>query len=819
MHASRPTDLLKVSLSSFRQHAMAAAVSRALLIAAATLTVAQPVIAQSNEVQAESRRQYSIPAGSLESALIRFAQQSGIMISYSAGEVAGRQSSGVNGQHTVTEALRNLFRGSGMQAVSQPNGGYTLQSATIEEATLPAVQVSGTQLDDDATAQAGYRTNRVTSVGPWEGRALQDTPYSINVMPTELIENLQATTADQVYRVNPTTQLTWPQSQNDTPYVFMRGFQVSQPARNGLPGAQYGHGTSMDDVERIELLTGLSGFLYGTGNVGGLINYISKRPTATRYNSITTGYTGGSNGYIHGDFGGPIDEEGRFGYRVNAVVQDGETTINDASIKKKFVSAAFDWKITNRLLLQVDGSYRDYQSQRQAYWAVASGAVRPSADVLDPNKLWSHPWTFFDVESKRLGTNIRWEATDNVTVRASYLKRRDTRSYAFSTNTIQPNGTYNQSNTIAAPQDMQAEAWNAFADFNFHTGSVRHKLTTGYLATRNTRYDYVDGSSSFNRTGLSLSAPSYIPEPAWAPYGRGVVWNSSITRQNNWILGDDITFNDQWSMLVGVNRGTIESDTRANAFAAWRQAYKKSKTTPTVSLIFKPVSNVTTYATYMESLEQGGTANDLYNGFAVTNAREILSPLVSKQLEVGVKANVGGAQLTAALFEIRKGLQYYDVTTPSQPTYVQDGLQVHKGIELTATGKLNRDWTLIGGVTLLDASVKEQKQDPRLEGKTPTGTAEKFFKLYAEYATPTLQGLTLTGGFNIIGDAWADNLNTDRLPGYTLVDVGARYVLNAAGYPLTLRLNINNLTDKRYWVNGSFLGDARNVVLSANLKF
>lgn len=819
MHAPRHRTLQSASPSLFRQHAMAVAISQALLIGAAGLIVSTPVAAQSSEVKGEQRRQYAIPPGSLESALVRFAQESGVMISYSASEVAGRQSPGVSGQHSVSDALRTLFRGSGMQAVAQPNGGYTLQSAVIEETTLPAVQVSGTQLDEDATAQAGYRTNRVTSVGPWEGRSLQDTPYSINVMPTELIENLQAITADQVYRVNPTTQLTWPQSQNDTPYVYMRGFQVTQPARNGLPGAQYGHGTSMDDVERIEVLTGLSGFLYGTGNVGGLINYISKRPTATRYNSITTGYSGGSNGYIHGDFGGPIDDEGRFGYRINAVVQDGETSINDASIKKNFVSAAFDWKVTNRLLVQVDGSYRDYESQRQAYWAVASGATRPSAELLDPNKLWSHPWTFFDVESKRLGTNIRWDATDELTLRASYLKRRDTRSYSFSTNTIQPNGTYNQSNTIAAPQDMQAEAWNAFADFNFKTGSVRHKLTTGYLATRNTRYDHVDGSSSFNRTGLSLSAPSYIPEPAWAPYGQKVVWNSSINRQNNWILGDDITFNDQWSMLVGANRATIDSDTRTSPTAAWQQSYKKSATTPTISLIFKPVSYVTTYATYMESLESGGMASDLYNGFAVTNARQVLSPLISKQLEAGVKASVGGLELTAALFEIKKGLQYYDVTLPSQPTYVQDGLQVHKGIELTATGKVSRDWTLIGGATFLDASVKEQKQDPRLEGKKPTGTAEQFFKLYAEYAVPALQGLTLSGGFNIIGSAWGDTLNTDRLPGYTLVDVGARYTLAAAGYPLTLRLNINNLTDKRYWVNSSFLGDARSVVLSANLKF
>src|SRR5690606_15833068 len=115
-------------------------------------------------------------------------------------------------------------------------------------------------------------------------------------------------------------------------------------------------------------------------------------------------------------------------------------------------------------------------------------------------------------------------------------------------------GSYSQSNTIAAPQDMQGEAWNAFADFSFNTGAVSHKLTAGHLATRVTRYDHIDGSATAPvRTGLSLDAPSYIDEPAWAPHGQLPNWNSSISRQSNWIVGDDIAFNEQWSMLIGLN--------------------------------------------------------------------------------------------------------------------------------------------------------------------------------------------------------------------------------------------------------------------------
>lgn len=760
----------------------------------------------------------SIAAMPLGQALNELARQANLEVSFPAGQATAAMTAPLSGNMTVEQALSRLLAGSGLSGSIQ--GGTILVSRDVsaQSTTLAAVTVSGSQLAD-GSVQDGYVTERISAVGPWEGRDLQDTPYSITVASSALIENVQATTPDQIFRLNPTTQLSWPQSQNDTPYVFMRGFLNAVPARNGLPGS-IGHGTSMEDVERIEMLSGLSGFLYGPGNVGGLINYVSKRPTAERLNSITTGYTGGRNGYVHGDFGGPIDEAGRFGYRINAVWQGGQTRVDDLSLRKRFISAAFDWRPTDRLLFQVDGSYRDYHSTRQAYWAVAPGASRPSAKDIDPTQLWSQPWADFDVKSKRLGANVRWEATDAITLRAAYVNRRDTREYAFSSNTFQPDGTYSQVSNKAAPQRFDNQAWYTYADLAFDTGSISHKLTVGYQGNRSTRYDHTDNGAVLPpMMGLPLDQPTHIPEPNWAPIGQLASWNRNISRQDNIMIGDDITFNDQWSMLVGVSRGRIQTKTRSALDAPWQTAYRKSATTPTVSLIFKPTPDITTYATYMEALEAGGTAADVYNGYRVVNAGDVLNPLISKQVELGVKATVGEMLLTAALFRIDKGLEFYDLTDPTRPNYVQDGRQVHQGLELTATGKLTRDLTLVGGFTWLDASVKKQKQNPALEGKRPANVASQMFKLYGEYQIRQVAGLTLNGGVSYTGSAWADAMNTDKLPGYALIDVGARYETTAGSYPLSIRLNVNNLTNKRYWVNSQFLGDARTVVLSANLKF
>jgi iron complex outermembrane receptor protein len=196
-----------------------------------------------------------------------------------------------------------------------------------------------------------------------------------------------------------------------------------------------------------------------------------------------------------------------------------------------------------------------------------------------------------------------------------------------------------------------------------------------------------------------------------------------------------------------------------------------------------------------------------------------MPPLTSKQIEVGAKATVGGVLLTAALFQIDKALQYYDLSNLDAVRFVQDGRQVHRGIEFTAFGKLTDNLTLTGGITLLDAKVKEQKQTPAIEGNQPQGVAEKMAKMRAEYRLPFHPALSLTGSVSYVSHQFVDAPNTDRLPGFTLYDIGARYQLDVGEHPLTLRLDINNVTGKAYWSQEGSLGDPRTVLFSISTQF
>jgi iron complex outermembrane receptor protein len=752
----------------------------------------------------------AVPAQSLAAALNELSRQTGTQVLASGDLISRLSAPAVSGRLTLQQALDRLLNGSGLSAVREGSAVVIrVASPAPSTTTLPAVLVtakfetdSAAALQQEGTAADGYRAKTISSVGALGSMSLQDTPFSMSVVPRELIENIQAQSPDDVYKLNASTRTTTPQITSWSPSVSIRGFDGYNTAEDGLRRA-YNHAAVLEDKERVEILNGLSGFLYGAASPGGMINYVYKRPTIERLNSVTVGNYGGSQAYVHGDFGGRIDEAGRAGYRLNLVSQDGGTAIDDQKIKRQLVSAAVDWQITDQLLLELNAVYNKYEtSGTSAYWYF-DGVRHGSAP--DAKKLWSQPWVRDEFENTKLMSKLSYQLNDAVTLRGAFMRDNVDRPVQDHTmNSVSTAGSFDQIRIRSGRTKDTFDAGSALADISVNTGAIAHKLTLGY-------YMYSDkswGTLSSPNTGwqgpYTLSTPTYVPEPTFppsvaAPYYAGRVLNG------NYLVGDNVTFNDQWSVLVGVNHSNIRSESLTSSGDRSQPDYDKSRNSPSVSLMFKPVPWLTTYASYIEGLEQGGIAPD-----ETSNAGAIQAPMVSRQKEIGVKATVGKMLLTAAVFDIEKAYEFTD----DNNVYTQSGRQNHKGIELNASGMLYDKWTLVGGVTALDAKVKGSEFD----GNSPTNVAKVIAKVYSEYELP-LSGLSLTGGLYYTGKQWADAANTDRLPGVTTADIGMRYATKAAGKPLTLRLNVSNLTNKSYWLNSYYVGAPRSVAFSAQLQF
>ena len=136
----------------------------------------------------------------------------------------------------------------------------------------------------------------------------------------QLITNLQAQTASEAVKYNPTI---YAGSGNNMVVggasFTIRGF-TTDTNQSFIDGLRMYSRTPLEDKERIEVVNGPATLLFGFASPAGVINYVQKRPTAEPFANMTVGDYGGAQGYVHGDFGGPLDKEGRFAYRLNSVL-------------------------------------------------------------------------------------------------------------------------------------------------------------------------------------------------------------------------------------------------------------------------------------------------------------------------------------------------------------------------------------------------------------------------------------------------------------------------------------------------------------------
>ncbi|MFT3804823.1 MAG: TonB-dependent receptor [Burkholderiaceae bacterium] len=759
---------------------------------------------------------FDIPAQPLADALRRFADQTGVQLVFSPGLTADRRSSALQGDYEPDQALRQLLRGSGLTlrrdgatwtVVSAADGqrglADVLVTADVDRA-VPAIDLAR-RIQREGSEAAGYRTETVSSVGVLGGMRVLDAPFAVNTISQDLIRNVHAQSPDDVYRIHPSTVSQTPQLSGWAPLVKIRGFNIYDRAEDGLRRS-YSYAASLEDKERVEVLNGLSGFLYGASAPGGMVNYVNKRPTADPYRSVVLGTYGASQAYLHADVGGPIDSGGRLGYRINVVRQDGDTAVDDQKIDRTLISGAFDWRLLPRLKLELNASASRYRmTAPTAYWSF--GAAAPRIAAPDTSRDWSQPWIRDEIRQHKWSGRLVYEVNDSLTVRVAHMREgldRPTQDHTM--NSVTADDGYRQIGIHSGDTSSSAAASQALADLRFDTGPVLHRLTLGYYGlserSRNTLYSPNSGWQG----PYPFGAPTHVAQPAWPAAPADAGYDGGRTRNHNFVVGDWLRWGERWSAIVGVNRSRIESRTLAADGTLDGPAYGDSRLSPNLSLMYQPTPRLTTYATYVEGLEQGGIAPE-----TAVNRFAVMPPMVSRQREIGVKAELGGMLVGGALFDIAKAYEY----TNADNVYGQEGRQRHRGVELSAIGKLSRQWTLVSGLTWLSAKVEGGDND----GLAPINTPKLVAKVYVEYAVTALPGLHLAGGLYHVGKQWAQADNSSRLPSYTTLDLGLRYAIEVAGRPLSLRLFVNNATDRDYWLNSYYLGTPRSIALSAQMVF
>jgi len=666
--------------------------------------------------------------------------------------------------------------------------------------------------DKAGSAAAGYRVDTARAGALGDVRR-QDLPFSVSTTPAELIENLQAGNATDALRYDPTVN---PEmgSNRGGDYFAIRGFvNSSNQAIDGMR-SELAFGI-LEDKEKVEVLSGASGLLYGIASPAGIINYQLKRPTGERFLQVKLGDYGGGQLYGHVDAGGPIGKS--FGYRVNLVgVNDGETSVAKETNPRTLASLALDWHPMSWATWAVDASrFHNKTSDMQGYFLI--GSVTKVPDAPDASVNYSAPYSYMERTYSTLGTSFSATPADWIGVRASVRTGRFESEYEGIRNSWTDNdGCYlQQMMYYKAPYRTDVLQGNAFVDIKGATGFVTHTLTLGGLVDNIEFSSAGSGTYKWTAPVFSMDAPGYSVDPSVNRSLPSFV--TSKTMRKAAMAVDQVSLGSHFKLLGGLTYAAVHDQGFSSSNGTKTTDYDQGALTPGVAVSFLPIPEVTAYVSYVEALEQGPVAPT-----TAANSGAQLDPYRSNQVEGGIKTSLGGISVNAAVFRIGKANAYND-SSAGNGTYVytEDGRQVHVGAELSFTGKVLPCLTLLGGASVLDASI-EKTSSAALKGKSPQAVPEKLARLFAEYSLPWVEGLSLNGGVSYTGEEWVNDANTLSIPAFVTADAGIRYTRSVLGQELTARVGVSNLTGENYWTTKGggmlYLGSPRTVASSLAVR-
>lgn len=682
--------------------------------------------------------------------------------------------------------------------------------AAMAQAPVAEAQIER-KLDEEiiVTGQRPSFRTEVVQVGAFRNQSVLDTPATVAVVPRALLDAQGAIGLEEALRNTPgvTQQATSPTTSNN---FVSRGVLMNARTNYRLNGALQIINLSpipIENKQRVELLKGVSALYYGIATPSGIVNVVTKRAGDR---DVTNIY---ANGDAEGSYGAGFDLGRRFGgsdqfgVRLNGYASHVETPIDGVNGHRYLASGAFDWQVSEALSLKLDIEH--YRRVTDEPGGIAFAAARLLTDIPDPHARYAPVNAPYRTWSTNVLGRADYALGDDWSIRAEAglaqsNRQRSRADFSFTSTVTGPTtGIGRISGNYTPDQEYRNEYVRTELAGKLPTFGIEHELLVGFARNRQVQED--QNQRSYTAVAQNLYNPVDIRFSDLVFTTTRLVPGSVNIDTGAYLL--DIAHVGEKLLLIGGVRRVIY-DTKGEDGDFTTRAW-----TPTGGIVFRPTPKSSLYFTYIEGLESAGTAPA-----GTANEGEILRPVVSKQIEAGGRIEVLGALASLAYFRIDRALGYIDASN----IYVVDGRAIHEGAEASLQGNLTPALSVALSGQYLEATQKETgvaAQNGRRVDNTPRWAAS----LFAEYRPPVLPDFGINGGVYYTGMRFADALNTYKLPAYTTYSLGANYrVRLAQDRSLTLRVNGDNITNKRYWSTGGsvfYVGLARQVRFSASMDF
>jgi iron complex outermembrane receptor protein len=702
----------------------------------------------------------------------------------------------------------------------------TAQAPATDTPTLQSVQVV-----DTAPAPNG-RLNLDTPVetGSRLGLSTRETPASVTVVDRATIEARGAQDTQEILRAIPgVTAHNAPGSIG----VSYRGFGSGSIGQmfNGI-SVQYSIAARPVDswiYDRVEAIGGPSSFLFGSGAVGGSINYITK--TAERHN-----FTEGQLRLGQNDL-----KEVSLGLNRRLGSSDGTAGAQHFARIDLNHRNAGHWvdgtrtrstQLATSLLSDLGGGLThtlayEYQNEdmHRPYWGTP---------LLNPvaGELHIHPRTRFanynsadGLYAQRvqwLRSVTQWRASDALQLRNTFYVYDALRDYR-NVETYRFNASNSQViRSAALLQRHDHEVVGDRIEGTYHGSIAGRKSDWAFgldvSVNRQTRFPRSLSGTVSTVDPYHFSTENFfdIPgmTPGFNPDRDNKVSTTALYLENRTAVAS------RWNLITALRHERIDLDltNRRTVTAALPASYSRSyrPTTGRIGLVWDVAPGANLYAQYSTAADPPSGILSTASFADVMNNSELTS---GRQAEFGSKLDFweGKGTATLALYQItRRNIATQDPNNPGVTILV--GEQSSKGAELSVGLRPSARWQLQANLTHVDARYDNFMQGGvSLAGKTPTNTPATVANLWVGYAiTPQLQASV---GVRHVGKMYANSANTQWQSAYTLLDLGLAWKINTTS---TLTGRIRNATDRVYAANlGSqaYLGAPRTADVTLHVAF
>ncbi|WP_082524525.1 TonB-dependent siderophore receptor [Pseudorhodoferax sp. Leaf274] len=679
-------------------------------------------------------------------------------------------------------------------------------------ATLPEVKV--TAEGETASGPARGFVAKRSATGTKTDTALVETPQSITVVTREQVEAQAADSLDQAFGYSAgITPLSGGSQRRISTSFTVRGFNVTGSAPLYVNGSKFpinslSGAMELYAFERIELLKGPASILYGQAAPGGIINLVSKRPTATPLREVELQVGSWDRRQAAVDLAGPLSEDGRVSYRITALARSADAMVSQIADDRRLLNAALAWKLTPDTDLLLLAGYNKGKSNYD-YGKPYDGTLLPNPNGRIARELFVGEPGFdkFDTEGRTAGwllehrLNADWTLKQNLLVfdytsdnaYASIDSRADART-GLRTVIRTPYARYDTDDGWSLDHQVQGR---------FATGSFQHLLVAGL--------DFSDRDfTRAQRTGTAAALDLYNPF-----YGSGVnldaagSQSSTSARQLGLYLQDQIKLGAGWVALLGARYDKARNDGRSvSATGASSSTDARSHAfTPRAGLLYHFDNGLAPYYSYTRSFQPSSGTDFFGTPF---------KPTEGTQHELGLKYEPSGTNLlvTAAVYELTQT----NVSTrdPDHAGFsVQTGEIRSRGFELEARASLDRQWDVTAALGAIDARVT--KSNTANLGTRPTSVPRNTASVWVDHRFAAVPGLSAGLGVRRVG-AQATAVAGLNVPSFTLVDAALRYETG----PWRFALNVKNLADRNYVADctyACFYGDERNATLTARYSW